>query len=299
MLDSKQCEAFLAVVEGGSFEQAGLNLYLTASAVTLRVQALEKNLGQLLLIRGKPNVLTQAGQKLFEHLQHTRRLEQNFLHHLTRDTHTHFYKTIIASNADSLATWLLPALKDVLIEEKILIEIHIDDQAHTYPLLEKGTVNACISIEDQPMRGCEAKYLGSMHYKMIATEQFKAKWFAQGINRQSLRTAPAIIFNEKDDVHFNKLEKMYGLTKRTYPHYLIPSSESFINAIALGLGYGFAPNFQIQALNQHKPTLIELLPEASIDIPLYWHHWQQQTLPLQVLTEHLIKNARRILTEAV
>ena len=297
MLDSKQCDAFLAVVESGSFEQAGLHLHLTASAVTLRVQALEKNLGQLLLIRGKPNVLTQTGQQLFQHLQHTRRLEQNFLHHLNQASDTPFFKTVIASNADSLATWLLPSLKDVLIKEKILLEIHLDDQAHTYSLLEKGTVNACISVEEKPMRGCDAKYLGSMCYKMVATEKFKKRWFAQGINRESLRTAPAIIFNEKDHVHFDKLEKTYGLTKRTYPYYLIPSSESFIHAIALGLGYGFAPDFQIKALNTQQTVLIDLMPETNIHIPLYWHHWQQQALPLHIMTDHLIEQAKYILSK--
>lgn len=35
-----------------------------SSAVSLRVQALEKYLGQILIIRGRPCVLTQAGQTL-------------------------------------------------------------------------------------------------------------------------------------------------------------------------------------------------------------------------------------------
>ncbi len=37
MLNSKQCEAFLAVAETGSFELAAERLYVTASAITLRV----------------------------------------------------------------------------------------------------------------------------------------------------------------------------------------------------------------------------------------------------------------------
>ena len=51
MLDSKQCEAFLAVAEVGSFDAAGEHLCITPSAVSLRVQALEKYLGQILIIR--------------------------------------------------------------------------------------------------------------------------------------------------------------------------------------------------------------------------------------------------------
>ncbi len=58
MLDSKQCEAFLAVAEVGSFDAAGEHLCITPSAVSLRVQALEKYLGQILIIRGRPCVLT-------------------------------------------------------------------------------------------------------------------------------------------------------------------------------------------------------------------------------------------------
>ncbi|ENU25300.1 hypothetical protein F993_00074 [Acinetobacter proteolyticus] len=294
MLDNKQCEAFFAVAENGSFDQAGLKLCITASAVTLRVQALEKELGQLLLIRGRPCVLTQAGQQMFEHLQHIRRLEQNLLHGLKGGGESHFFKTVIGSNEDSLATWLLPALKEVLLKEKIVIELRTDDQSHTYSLLEKGTVSACISIEDQPMRGCHAEYLGLMRYRMMATEQFKKKWFAEGIHRETLRNAPAIIFNDKDRMHFDLLERNYGLMKGTYPCHLIPSSESFVTAIKLGLGYGMVPELQLDTENKQE-SLVELLADAKIDIALYWHHWNQQSKPLQLLTEHIIRHARHIL----
>lgn len=294
MLDTKQCEAFFAVAENGSFEQAGVKLCITSSAVTLRVQALEKQLGQLLLIRGRPCVLTQAGQQMFEHLQHVRRLEQNLLHGLTGGGEANFFKTVIGSNEDSLATWLLPTLQGVLLKEKIVIELRTDDQSHTYSLLEKGTVSACISIENQPMRGCHAEYLGVMRYRMVATEAFRKKWFPRGIDRENLRATPAIIFNDKDRMHFDMLEKHYGLMKGTYPCHLIPSSESFVTAIKLGLGYGMVPELQLKA-EQETNGLVELLPKAKIEIPLYWHHWNQQSKPLQLLTEYIVKHARLIL----
>ena len=64
MLQSKQSEAFLAVAETGSFELAAERLSITASAVTLRVQSLEKNLGHLLIVRERPCRATQAGLSL-------------------------------------------------------------------------------------------------------------------------------------------------------------------------------------------------------------------------------------------
>ena len=62
MLNSKQCDAFLAVAEMGSFDLAAERLCITASAVTLRVQSLEKTLGHLLIVRERPCRVTQAGQ---------------------------------------------------------------------------------------------------------------------------------------------------------------------------------------------------------------------------------------------
>ncbi len=82
MLPHKSCEAFLAVVETGSFEQAAIRLHITASAVTLRVQSLEKQLGHTLILRERPCRVTAMGQTLLEHLQHQRLMEQNLLQQL-------------------------------------------------------------------------------------------------------------------------------------------------------------------------------------------------------------------------
>lgn len=294
MLDNRQCEAFLAVVETGSFDQAGKKLCITPSAVTLRLQALEKELGQLLIIRGKPCNLTTSGQQVFEYLQKNRRLEQNLLHNLMGKSQSDFFKIIIASNADSLATWLLPTIKDVLIKEKILLEIMVDDQSHTYSLLEKGIVNACISIESKPMKGCTAEYLGVMRYKMIATKSFKKKWFPEGITREALRLAPAVIFNQKDLLHFDLLVKEFGLPKGSYPFHLIPSSESFVTAIKLGIGYGMVPEFQLN-IHHNQNELIDLFPEVERKVFLYWHHWSHQPNALKNLTNHIIRHSKEVL----
>lgn len=90
-----------------------------SSAVSLRVQALEKYLGQILIIRGRPCVLTQAGQTLLQHLRHTRLMEQNLLQGLMgKSSESEFYKIALASNADSLATWLLPSIQQTLLKKK-------------------------------------------------------------------------------------------------------------------------------------------------------------------------------------
>ncbi|MEB3766440.1 LysR family transcriptional regulator ArgP [Acinetobacter sp. MD2] len=294
MLDYRQADAFLAVIETGSFEHAGLKLCVTPSAISLRVQALEKSLGHVLLIRGRPCVPTQAGLEVIQHLQHCQRLEQNLLHHLKGNCEQEFFKVTLASNADALATWLLPLLQPVLLRENIALEMKLDDESRTYHLLETGAANACISIESKAMKGCESQKLGVVRYKMVASPQFYKKWFSQGVHRDALRAAPAMIFNHHDQMHIRLLYQFFGLAKGTYPCHLVPSSESFVHAIQLGLGYGMVPELQIKtALVEQR--LIEIFPEADTEMQLYWHHWKRQSEPLAKLTEHLIQYAPTVL----
>ena len=291
MLQSKHSDAFLAVAETGSFDLAAERLHITASAVTLRVQALEKNLGHLLIIRERPCRVTQAGQQLLSYLQQTKVLEQNLLEKLMgKSVDSQFYTLNIATNADSLATWLLSTLQPVLIQEKIVIQLKVADQTQTHHLLEAGLVNACISTKRESLKGCEVKALGAMHYRMVASPNFVTRYFKQGINRESLKHAPAVIFNEHDQMHHDVVYLHYGLSMAQYPHHLIPSSNAFLESIMLGLGFGMVPEFQFnEYVKQGK--LVEIMPEAETDIMLYWHHWKKQSDQLKKLTVQIIQSA--------
>lgn len=295
MLQNKQSEAFLAVIETGSFELAAEKLYLTASAVTLRIQSLEKALGHILIIRERPCRTTPAGQKLLEHLQHTRLIQESFLQDLQgQSQQSSFYKVRIGSNADSLATWLLPAVQQCLIEQQIMLEVKVEDQSQTHQLLETGLVNACISTESQPMKGCVAQALGCMRYKLVATPIFQARYFPRGIDRSSLMQAPAVIFNHQDHLHADLLLKHFGLNNTVYPQHFIPSSTAFLQMISLGLGYGLVPLIQMQdQLKQGQ--LLELAVDHPVDVMLYWHHWKRQSAPLEKLSQALLVQSQRYL----
>jgi LysR family transcriptional regulator (chromosome initiation inhibitor) len=292
MLSSKSCEAFLAVAESGSFDEAAQRLCITASAVTLRVQALEKDLGQILLLRERPCRVTQAGQKLLEHLQHQRLREQNLLQQFMGQSSQHeFHQFSIATNADSLSTWLLKVLQSTLIKHKIALKLSLDDQTQTHQLLETGLVNACISTESTAMKGCEVHYLGQMTYRMVATPSFVERWFKNGIHRDALKHAPAIIFNGKDLMHHQVILNLFGLNQQSYPHYFIPSSTAFVEAVHLGLGFGLVPEYQIGD-DLQTGKLVEIMPNAKTEMKLYWHHWKQQSVLLQQLTIDLLEKAQ-------
>lgn len=77
-LDPKQTDALRAVVESGSFEQAAQALFfLTPSAVSQRVRALEIRIGSALLLRTRPVRATQTGQRLLQYLRRVALLQHD------------------------------------------------------------------------------------------------------------------------------------------------------------------------------------------------------------------------------
>ena len=57
-MDVEQLETLLAVVDAGSFDDASIDLGITASAVSQRIKALENRLGAILLVRSRPVAAT-------------------------------------------------------------------------------------------------------------------------------------------------------------------------------------------------------------------------------------------------
>src|SRR3984957_18132933 len=91
-LDLDQLEALAAAVSEGTFEAAARLLHLTPSAVSQRVKALETAVGRILQVR---TITDEANREL------------------GGDDAAEPLTVALAANADSLATWLVPALANV------------------------------------------------------------------------------------------------------------------------------------------------------------------------------------------
>ncbi|HEY8605798.1 MAG TPA: LysR family transcriptional regulator ArgP [Noviherbaspirillum sp.] len=292
-LDGRQCAALQAVLQSGSFERAAEILHITPSAVSQRVRALETTLGEPLVVRSRPCRPTSSGRRLLQFLLRVRALEQDLQADLDKREDLPV-ALAIAVNADTLGSWLLPALAPFLRRERILLDLVVDDQDHTYALLEAGLALGCISTEAQAMRGCTAAPLGSMRYRCMASPAFRAEWFAQGMTRAAARKAPVVAFNRKDRLQADFLQRHFGLPDGAYPVHAIPASEPFMQAIALGLGWGMLPELQAHALCA-EGRLVDLAPQRAVDVALYWHCWKVQAPRMERLSAAVVDSARRLL----
>ena len=290
MIDYRQLQAFASVIEAQSFDKAAHRLHLTQSAVSQRIKQLEESLGQLLIIRSQPLRPTSAGQHLLRHYRQIALLQSELLESLG-DAHAKgFTKLAIGLNADSLATWFMEAIDPLLEDSKLLLELRVDDQDQTHNLLRQGEVIGCISANDLPMQGGSSTALGSTFYRALATAEFIQRYFPNGIDPEGFKQAPAVEFNQKDELQDRYLNVFFN-TSCEYPRHRIPSSQAFLEMIERGHAWGMVPDHQSQ-LPLNQGLLQELSPGNSLKVPLYWHSWNLTTDVSRRLTECLVRYCR-------
>jgi len=189
-VDLAQLRALAAVVDEGSFDSAASALHLTPSAVSQRIKALEQSAGRVLVQRTKPAAVTEAGHA---YLRLARQIDA-LVHVAHADASPEEQRPVtvpLAINADSLATWVLPAL--AAISTPVSFDIHREDQAHSAALLRAGTVMAAITADAEPVQGCRSTRLGTMRYHPMASPDFVDRWFSDGVDARSLAVAPVVV----------------------------------------------------------------------------------------------------------
>lgn len=310
-LPLEQVRTLLAAVDEGTFEAAAETLHVTPSAVSQRVKALEQRTGRVLLLRTKPVRLTESGEIVVRFARQLARLERDASAELGLSDEPSQYSTLpIAVNADSLATWFLPALTEVPAELRVCFDLHRDDQDHTTRLLREGLVMAAVTSSPEPVQGCTVRPLGLMRYRALATPGFVAAWLAHAPLREALPDAPVVLFDRKDDLQDRFLRALAprrgtavpaaipasvpaaapvaGRAGRARHH--VPSSESFVAAVAAGLGWGMVPSAQA-AGHRADGTLVDLAPGRPVDVALYWQQWKLDSPPLAAVADAVARTA--------
>lgn len=288
-----------AVIDEGTFDAAARLLRLTPSAVSQRVKALEQQLGRVLVVRSKPTRATDAGAAVVRLARQLALLEHDALAEFGLEAAPDRPISIsLAVNADSLATWFLPALARVAERHPVVFDLHRDDQDFTAGLLESGTVMGAVTSQATPVAGCLVRPLGVMRYRAVATPAFVERWSidpSSPIRADALALAPVVDFDRRDDLQRDHL-RAQGVDPEAPPRHYVPASNDFATAIKLGLGWGMLPGFQADP-ELERGELV-LLAGDPIDVPLHWQQWNLRSPLLDAIADELGAEARRELTPA-
>lgn len=295
MLDYAALSALAAVVREGSFERAAQALFVTPSAVSQRIRALEERVGCALVVRGQPCRPTDTGRRLCQHVDRVRLLEQELQGALPALAPEGLTRVAlpIAVNADSLATWFAPAVAAFAVDAPVLVELSVDDQDHTATWLRSGAVLAAVTGTARPPAGFNSRPLGAMHYIAAASPVYMARHFAAGVGAGSLAQAPSLVFNAKDDLQARWVRRLCHRDVEL-PRHAVPSAHAFVTAALAGMGWGLHPQALIAPLLA-TGALVELVPDTALDVPLYWQHARAASSLIDGLSREVVAAAARAL----
>ncbi len=292
-------ECLASIIEEGSFEKAAERLSITQSAVSQRLRTLETLAGTILLVRGRPLKPTPAGRLLLKHTMQMRLLRvdlEHDLHNISPGTAGRAggeERVAIAVNADSIATWALPAF-DALVQQGLPLEIITDDQDFTQEWLREGQVLGCVTTLKKPLRGCKIVSLGTMRYVAVASPSAIARFCPEGLLPQTFRKLPFIAFNRKDDLQTEFVSRTFRLKLVRLNQCFVPSSEGQVRAVLAGWGASVVPELLVRP-HIASGQVIELVPESVLHVNLYWHCWNLDSPLLNGLTKAITYAADKAL----
>lgn len=272
-LDPDQLQALAAAVSEGTLDAAARTLHVTPSAISQRVKALETSMGRILLTRSKPVRPTPSGEVLLRASRQIDAITTEAARELGEVESGSPAAIALAVNADSLATWLIPAL--AALDTQLVFDLRRADETRTAELLRDGTVMAAVTASARAVPGCTVEPLGRMRYRPRASPEFAARWFAGGVTVHALSLAPVVVFDRADQLQDRYLRRR---TRRRLdpPRHYVPGSGAFVRAVDFGLGWGMVPDLQAE-----PGSVVEFDPRGSIDVRLYWQQWRLGSAALE------------------
>jgi LysR family transcriptional regulator (chromosome initiation inhibitor) len=298
VLDYSALTALAAVVREGSFDRAARALNVTPSAISQRIRLLEERVGCALVVRDQPCRATETGRRLCQHVDRVRLLEQELQGTLPALAPDGIAPVAlpIAVNADSLATWAAPAIAAFAARHPVLMEVAVEDQDHTAQWLRTGAVLAAVTATARPAAGCNSRPLGAMRYVAAASPAFVHRHFADGVGAGSLTRAPSLVFNTKDELQERWARRLCHRHVEL-PRHTLPSPQAFVVAALGGMGWGLHPKSLI-APHLEDGSLVELVPDTPLDLPLHWQYTRAASGLLDGLSREVVGAARAVLLAA-
>lgn len=138
----------VAVAETGGFTAASARLGRTQSAISVRIQDLENQLGHKLLERSRRGVTpTDAGERLIAHARRLLAVEREALADLAGETPTGRLR--IGVPDDYMDAYLRPLIARFAVEHpKVELEVHCDLSKRIEPALKAGDLDLAVVSQD-------------------------------------------------------------------------------------------------------------------------------------------------------
>jgi DNA-binding transcriptional LysR family regulator len=259
-LSSRQLQAFYEVAQTLNFNRAAQRLNLSQPAVSQRIAALERQLGQRLLRREGGVVLTEAGRRLLRYCHLRETFEKELIHDLRSQAAGCYGGAVrIAGFSSVMRSVIMPVLNENLLRRHPDVTPHfaVDEMYRLPGLLLRGSVDFSLTQFPLNLSGVVSVEIGLERNVLV----------------ESARHArvPEVYIDHEPDDHFTEQfiarqqQVEHGVRRAFYDDIY-----GLLDAVVAGMGKAVLPAHLIQPEHQLRPT-----PGfASMDVPVVLNYFQ-------------------------
>ena len=240
-LDARQLHAFAALARRGSFTLAAKDLFLTQSAVSHAIKALENDLGCRLLDRvGRRAMLTQAGEQF---LRHTEKILREMeaaragLETLTKWGHGRLRVGASTTACQHILPTVLREFRQSY--PKCVIRIEPGDHGQQLDLLRGGHIDLALVIEPPPPALAEFTFVPLFEDELRFLVAPLHPWALAGrAPRGSIEGETLVLYNKSSHT-FRLVSEYFREEKIALSNFIeLGSMEAIKELVKIGLGAG-------------------------------------------------------------
>src|SRR5687767_1442583 len=240
-LDSRQLHAFAALAKRGSFTLAAKDLFLTQSAVSHAIKALEDDVGCRLLDRvGRRVLLTQAGEQF---LRHTEKILREMeaaragLDDLTKWGHGRLRVGASTTACQHILPTVLREFRQSY--PRCVIRIEPGDHGQQLELLRGGHVDLALIIEPPTPALAEHTFIPLFQDELRFLVAPLHPWAKAGrVPRESIEAETLVLYN-KSSYTFRLVSEYFREEKVALNNFIeLGSMEAIKELVKIGIGAG-------------------------------------------------------------
>ena len=259
-LDSRQLLAFSALARCQSFTRAAKELYLTQSAISHAIKALEEEVGSRLVDRaGRRVLLTQAGEQFLRHTERILRemdAARSGLDALSRWGHGR----LRVGASTTACQYLLPTVLREFTQSfpKCGITVEPGDHAQQVELLQANRIDLAIMLEPETTGEFEFVPLFTDELRFLTSPLHP--WAKERhLIRETLEAETLVLYN-KASYTFRLVNEYLRAEHVSFGHYIeLGSMDAIKELVKIGVGVGVLAPWIARA---------ELEAGALVDFPL-------------------------------
>ena len=280
-LDSRQLRAFATLARTGSFTLAAKELYLSQSAVSHSMKALEQDVGCRLLDRlGKKVLLTQAGEQLLHHAQKILS-EMSQARESLRQLGKWGRARLRVGASTTACQYILPAVLREFKESfpQCLINVEPGDTPEAIALLRENRIDLALAL--QPKNEEKMEFVPLFTDELVFLMSPVHPWAAAGrVTREEIPRQYYVLYN-KNSYTFRMVEEYFHADDMVLNTVMeFGSMEAIKELVKLSVGVSILAPWIAQ--KELRDKLLVSLPLGRRKLRRAWGilHWKGRRLSL-------------------